>query len=82
MIICQNTKSGFLDDVECKLLQGKLEHGFQLRTGSIPSDRRVWEAEYADFAWDLKAAAIDADVPCRRVHAARPAASASICCWA
>ena len=63
MIIYENTKAGFIDDVLQKRLQGKLETSFKLRTGSIPADHRVWEAEYGDFAWDLRESSIDGDVP-------------------
>jgi hypothetical protein len=63
VVIYENTKAGFIDDVLQKRLQDKLGTSFKLRTGSILADHRVWEVEYGDFAWDLRESSIDGDVP-------------------
>lgn len=62
MIIYESSKSGFIDDVEGKLLQPKLESAFENRTGWIPDDRRGWEAAYGEFKVDLQQADVDNDV--------------------
>jgi DUF2075 family protein len=62
MIIYQNTKAGFLDDVDNNTLQRNLEEAFQKNTGSIPSDRRVWADEYARFAGPLRRAAVSDEI--------------------
>lgn len=62
MIIYESTRRGFIADVESKRLQGKLEQGFTTKTGGVPADKRVWESEYSDFAWDLREADVADDV--------------------
>lgn len=62
MIVYQSTKAGFLDDVAENRLQQRLESGFLAKTGSVPSDRRVWADEYARFSLALGRAKVADDV--------------------
>lgn len=62
MIIYQNTKSGFIDDVDSNNLQPKLENAFKVKTGSIPRDRSVWASEYSQFSLQLRKAQVADDV--------------------
>jgi DUF2075 family protein len=62
MIIYQNTKSGFIDDVDSNNLQPKLENAFKAKTGSIPRDRSVWANEYSQFSLQLRKAQVADDV--------------------
>jgi uncharacterized protein len=62
MIIYQNTKSGFIDDVDNNDLQPKLENAFKVKTGSIPADRSVWASEYAQFSGTLRKAQVADDI--------------------
>lgn len=62
MIIYNETKSQFLDDVDRNRLQPRLEGAFQTMTGSIPSDRSVWADEYSRFAMALGKARVDDDI--------------------
>src|SRR5581483_7333662 len=62
MIIYQNTKAGFIDDVDNNDLQPKLENAFKIKTGSIPADRSVWASEYAQFSGTLRKAQVADDI--------------------
>lgn len=62
MIIYQNTKAGFIDDVDENRLQGRLEQAFTDKTGSVPADRGVWDYEYTKFSRVLGGARVDPEV--------------------
>lgn len=62
MIIYQNTKSGFIDDVDNNYLRGQLDAAFLRKTGSIPADRTVWADEYARFSLVLRHAQVSDDI--------------------
>ena len=62
MIIYQNTKAGFVNDVDNNELQPKLEGAFKAKTGSIPSDRSVWASEYSQFSLQLRKAQVADDI--------------------
>ena len=62
MIIYQNNKAGFIDDVDNEVLQSKIENAFKQKTGSIPSDRTVWADEYARFSLQLRKAQVSDDI--------------------
>src|ERR1039458_93741 len=62
MIIYQNTKAGFIDDVDNNDLQPKLEGAFKAKTGSIPSGRSVWGTEYSQFSLQLRKAQVADDI--------------------
>ena len=49
MIIYQDTKAGFLNDVAENFLQARIEAAFLSKTGSIPSDRMGWANDYSRF---------------------------------
>lgn len=54
MIIYQETKAGFLADVDNNFLKSRLVDAFRLKTGSVPSDSYVWADEYGHFARALE----------------------------
>jgi len=62
MIIYQNTKAGFINDVDNNDLKRLLVQGFLDKTGSVPSDQYVWADEYARFSLALRQSKIDDDV--------------------
>lgn len=62
MIIYQNSKAGFVNDVDNNDLQPKLEAGFKSKTGSIPADRSVWASEYAQFSGVLRKSQISDEI--------------------
>ena len=62
MIIYQNTKAGFVEDVDNNDLQPKLESAFKAKTGWVPSDRKVWSSEYAQFSGVLRKALVADDI--------------------
>jgi hypothetical protein len=62
MIIYQNTKAGFIEDVDNNVLQPSLENAFKAKTGSIPADRSVWASEYAQFSGVLRKAEVADDI--------------------
>ena len=62
MIIYQNTKAGFIEDVDNNVLQPSLENAFKAKTGSIPADRSVWASEYAQFSGVLRNAEVADDI--------------------
>ena len=49
MIIYQDTKLGFLNDVSNNYLQARIEAAFLSKTGSIPSDRMGWANDYSRY---------------------------------
>lgn len=62
MIIYQSSKAGFIHDVEQNALAPRLQSAFLAKTGSIPSDSRVWADEYSRFSTALRNAAVEDDV--------------------
>ncbi|MBI3298145.1 MAG: hypothetical protein HYZ75_08275 [Elusimicrobia bacterium] len=62
MIIYQSSKAGFINDVDQNALAPRLKSAFQEKTGSIPSDSRVWADEYSRFSTALRNAAVEDDV--------------------
>jgi len=62
MIIYQNSKVGFVDDVDNNELQIKLENAFKAKTGSVPNDRTVWASEYAMFSGALRKANVSDEI--------------------
>ena len=62
MVIYQETKAGFLSDVDNNLLKTRLVSAFQSKTGSVPADSYVWADEYSRFATALSKARVDDDI--------------------
>ena len=62
MIIYQETKTGFIDDVANNYLQARLEAAFLRKTGSIPSDRMGWASDYSRFSTVLSQAKVADDI--------------------
>ena len=54
MIIYQETKAGFIDDVDNNALKRRLVDAFRAKTGSVPSDQNVWADEYSRFSLALR----------------------------
>ncbi len=50
MIIYQETKRQFIDDVDHNAIKSRLVDAFRAKTGSVPSDARVWAEEYSRFS--------------------------------
>jgi hypothetical protein len=59
VIIYNETRTRFLDDVLHNRLQVRLEEAFQTKTGSVPTDSRVWADGYTRFALAVGAAKIE-----------------------
>lgn len=62
MIIYQSSKVGFINDVDQNALAPLLQSAFLAKTGSIPSDSRVWADEYSRFSTALRNAAVEDDI--------------------
>jgi DUF2075 family protein len=62
MIIYQNSKVGFLNDVDNNVLLVRLEDAFKAKTGSVPADKRVWADEYTRFAGPLRTAKVSDEI--------------------
>jgi hypothetical protein len=63
VIIYQDTKLGFLNDVANNYLQARIEAAFLSKTGSIPSDRMGWGNDYSRFCTTVLAPAkVDDDI--------------------
>lgn len=62
MIIYQETKSRFIDDVDHNALKELLVNAFRAKTGGVPADARVWADEYARFSLALRKAHVDDEV--------------------
>src|SRR6202142_969154 len=62
MVIYQESKAGFLADVDNNLLKNRLVSAFQTKTGSVPADSYVWADEYSRFAMALSKAQVDNDI--------------------
>lgn len=62
MVIYQESKAGFLADVDNNVLKKRLVDAFQTKTGSVPSDSYVWADEYSRFATVLNKAKINDEV--------------------
>ena len=61
VIIYQDTKLGFLNDVSNNYLQARIEAAFLSKTGSIPSDHTGWASDYSRFCTTVPAPAKAAD---------------------
>ena len=62
MVIYQESKAGFLADVDNNLLKNRLVSAFQAKTGSVPADSYVWADEYSRFATALGKANVHDDI--------------------
>jgi|SRR5665213_3259529 len=62
MIIYQNSRTGFLSDVDDNVLLDRLEKAFKVKTGSIPADKRVWADEYTRFSGALRTAKVSDEI--------------------
>ncbi len=62
MIIYQESKAGFLADVDRNALKNRLVEAFRTKTGSVPSDSYVWADEYSRFATALGKAKVHDEV--------------------
>ncbi len=62
MIIYQDTKLGFLNDVANNYLQARIEAAFLRKTGSIPADRLGWGGDYSRFGSVLGQAKVADDI--------------------
>jgi len=62
MVIYQESKAGFLADVDNNRLKNRLVSAFQAKTGSVPADSYVWADEYSRFATALGKAKVHDDI--------------------
>lgn len=62
MIIYQETKGRFIDDVDHNVIKTRLVDSFLAKTGSVPSDERVWAEEYSRFSLALRKSGVDDDI--------------------
>jgi uncharacterized protein len=62
VIIYQETKRRFIEDVDHNAIKSRLVDAFRAKTGSVPSDARVWAEEYSRFSNVLRAAEVADDV--------------------
>ncbi|MDD5677885.1 MAG: DUF2075 domain-containing protein [Kiritimatiellae bacterium] len=62
MIIYQETKKRFIDDVDHNAIRARLVEAFRAKTGSVPSDERVWAEEYSRFSLVLRKADVEDDI--------------------
>lgn len=62
MIIYQESKAGFIRDVDHNALEPRLKEAFKEKTGGIPADSRVWADEYTRFSTCLRNAAVEDEV--------------------
>ena len=62
MIIYQDTKAVFLDDIAQNYFAARLEDAFIKKTGSLPADSRGWANDYARFSTVLAQAAVADDI--------------------
>jgi hypothetical protein len=62
VIIYQESKAGYLADVDNNVLKKRLVDAFLSKTGSVPSDNYVWADEYSRFATALSKAQVDDDI--------------------
>ncbi len=62
VIIYQDTKAGFVDDIANNYFAARLEDAFKKKTGSLPADSRGWANDYGRFANVLGQAQVADDV--------------------
>ncbi|MBI2386231.1 MAG: DUF2075 domain-containing protein [Elusimicrobia bacterium] len=62
MIIYQDTKAGFVDDIANNYFAARIEDAFLKKTGSLPADSRGWANDYARFSTVLSQAAVADDI--------------------
>ena len=62
MIIYQDKKAVFLDDIANNYFAARLEDTFIKKTGTLPADSRGWANDYTRFASVLGQAQVDDDV--------------------
>ena len=62
MIIYQDTKAVFLDDISNNYFAARIEDAFLKKTGSLPSDSRGWANDYARFSTVLSSAQVADDI--------------------
>ena len=62
MIIYQESKAGYLADINSNVLQKRLCEAFLAKTGWVPADSYVWVDEYTRFAIALDKANVDDDI--------------------
>ncbi len=62
MIIYQDTKAVFLDDIANNYFAARIEDAFVKKTGSLPSDSRGWANDYGRFASVLDKSKVADDI--------------------
>jgi DUF2075 family protein len=62
VIIYQDTKAGFVDDIANNYFAARLEDAFIKKTGSLPADSRGWANDYARFSTVLGQSKVADDV--------------------
>jgi hypothetical protein len=62
MIIYQNTKAGFVDDIDSNLFKTHIDDAFIAKTGSLPADSRGWANDYGRFSNVLSQASVADDI--------------------
>lgn len=62
MIIYQDTKAVFLDDIANNYFAARIEDAFIKRTGTLPADSRGWANDYGRFASILDKSAVADDI--------------------
>lgn len=62
VIIYQDTKAGFVDDIANNYFAARIEDAFLKKTGSLPADSRGWANDYARFSTVLSQAAVADDI--------------------
>ncbi len=62
MIIYQETKAGFIDDISNNYFAARIEDAFIKKTGSLPVDARGWADDYARFSTVLSGTKVADDV--------------------
>ncbi len=62
MIIYQDTKAGFVEDIRRNYFKARIEDAFIKKTGGLPIDARGWANDYARFSTILADAKVADDV--------------------
>ena len=62
MIIYQDTKAVFTDDIASNNFAARIEDAFIRKTGSLPADSRGWANDYTRFSNVLSQANVSGDI--------------------
>lgn len=62
MIIYQESKAGYMADINSNALQKRLREASLAKTGSVPADSYVWADEYTRFAIALDKAEVSEEL--------------------